>query len=118
MPGPHVRTETSAMSTAAADASGVAELLASQLNSLMGRLEPLYTTWQGDGGGKFQIVKEAVNLKLLQLKDALNDLAVAVGESGVTYGETDIRSAEEVGRVQSLVDGVITNALTPGRSSV
>lgn len=117
MPAPHVRAETSAISAAAADANGVAELLASQLNSLMSRLEPTYTAWQGLGGSRFQAVKETVNVKLTDLRNALNFLATAVGESSVTYADTDTNS-EDVMRQVDAVASSITAAMTPGRSSV
>lgn len=106
MPGPGMRSDTDLMAVAAADASGVAESLTSQLTSLMNNLAPLVTAWQGDGGRAFQTVRAAIEEEMNNLNSALNFLAGEVGATGTDYIGTDTDMSTEVTRAGEPATGI------------
>jgi WXG100 family type VII secretion target len=99
------------MAQAANDVDGVAGRLDAMLRSLMSRLEPLMTAWQGQAGTSFQRVRTEYETDVQKLNNALHGLSAALSQANTGYVATDDQSKTAVDTAGANA-GTITSSLT------
>ena len=96
------------------NAAGKAEDAAGQISKMMfvllDNLEPMKQDFVGAAGDTFDSVKAAVNGDLVQITDALNDVAEGIRSAGRDFDAADAQAQQEV--AQAAADaGDIVNRL-------
>ena len=91
--GSNFRAELATMHVAAQHVYEVNAQIQAQLSSLLARLDPLMSTWQGSAATSFQVLKDRWHEDATQLNAALR----AVGD-GLVKAHAGYEATEEQGR--------------------
>ncbi|WP_213454931.1 WXG100 family type VII secretion target [Rhizomonospora bruguierae] len=91
-----VNAVTPELLAAAGKAENGGQSIAQMLSALIQNLEPMQQGFVGQGGLRFQQVKESVNADLIAITDALNEVAQGIRTAGQDYSVADQESEQEV----------------------
>lgn len=83
------RTELPTMQQSASRVLDVNGQIQSDLSSLMSRLEPLLSSWQGEASGSFSTVKERWNANAVKLNNALRGIAETLQANERNYATSE-----------------------------
>jgi ESAT-6 family protein len=72
--------------------------IATMLNTLLLRLEPMQAGFVGQAGGTFQKVKADINADLVIIIDALNEVASGIRSAGQDFDVADSDAQAEVSK--------------------
>jgi len=96
-------TQLDTMAQASRHVSDVNQQVQSELQSLMGRLEPLTSTWKGTSATSFHALKSRWNENAAKLNDALADISQAIATSGKTYDTADQNQQSSFSSISSVL---------------
>jgi WXG100 family type VII secretion target len=84
-----MQSDTALLTSAAQEANNTAEAMDTMLRNLMDRLAPLMTEWLGQGGSRFQLVRQEFELEMGKLDSALRSIGEDMGVTSVDYATAD-----------------------------
>ncbi|MGA8112386.1 MAG: WXG100 family type VII secretion target [Actinocatenispora sp.] len=91
-------TETPEMQAAATKADDSGGQISGSMARLMRELEALPGGFQGEAAQMFQQAKNEMHRNLVEITDALNDMAEGIRTAGRDFDASDQESAQEVNR--------------------
>lgn len=97
------RTELPTMAVASGHVFEVNDQIQAQLAALMGRLEPLMGTWQGDAATSFQALREQWNANARQLNTALRGIGDALVVNTTNYAQTEDANRQSFTGISSVL---------------
>jgi len=83
------KTEMATMQQASRQVKEVEGRINGSLNSLMGKLEALYQTWQGAGATSFHALKERWRDSTNRLNASLDAISVALAKTATQYSQAE-----------------------------
>ncbi len=87
--GSNFRAELSTMHVAAQHVNDVNAQIQSQLSTLLARLDPLMSTWQGSAATSFQVLKDRWHQDATQLNTALKAIGEGLVKVHDSYNATE-----------------------------
>lgn len=105
------RAEIAALNSFASAAEQAADNINRNLETLLGNLAPLHSTWKGQGGNAFQATSEAVHVEMAKIHQLLREMANDIRSAGMKYAGADDDQAREMGNIQAATSD-ITAGLT------
>lgn len=85
--------------------------LTHMLNTLLNNLEPMHRGLVGAAGLSFQKVKADIHVDLVNITDALNEVAEGIRTAGRDFDVADEEARQEVARAGAEAGGAITGRL-------
>ena len=98
-----VTTDLATMQAASQHVFEVSQNIQSQLASLLGRLDPLASQWQGTSAASFQALKVQWHEAATKLNAALGDIGQALVASTQNYGSSDDESRQGFTSISSVL---------------
>lgn len=92
-------TELPTMQQASQHVYDVNQQIQSQLSSLLSRLDPLTSAWQGQAAVSFQNLKQRWHDNASKLNTALQGIGDGLKQSGQTYETQEASNVQDVNRV-------------------
>ena len=99
--GGQFATDTATMATAADRVTTVAEQVETELRNLDGRIQPIVSTWFGQGSYAYQSLHTRWTEDARKLRTVLEEIAVALRQNGVRYQTHDDAVVAAMTRVQT-----------------
>jgi ESAT-6 family protein len=87
--GSNFRAELATMQVAGQHVRDVNAQIQSQLTTLLARLDPLMSSWQGSAATSFQVLKDRWHQDATQLNVALGAIADGLAQAQSTYNTTE-----------------------------
>jgi WXG100 family type VII secretion target len=87
--GSNFRAELPTMQAASQHVYDVNAQIQSQLSTLLARLDPLMSTWQGSAATSFQVLKDRWHQDATQLNAALRAIGDGLGKVHSAYNATE-----------------------------
>lgn len=92
--GSNFQAELSTMRTASQHVYDVNAQIQSQLSNLMGRLDPLMSTWQGSAATSFQVLRERWHQDATALNASLRAIGDGLVKAHANYQATEDSSQQ------------------------
>jgi WXG100 family type VII secretion target len=87
--GSNFRADLSTMQAASQHVLDVNAQIQSQLSTLLARLDPLMSTWQGSAATSFQVLKDRWHQDATQLNTTLHAIGDGLGKVRSSYNATE-----------------------------
>lgn len=101
MPTENIGADLGTMHGAAQHVRDVNQQIQTELSSLMGRLDPLTSTWKGQAAVAFHRLRARWNDDAVKLNDALSHIASAIEASKTTYQTRDQAGEQNMSAIAS-----------------
>ena len=99
------RTELPTMQTASNHVFEVNQQIQGQLSSLLARLEPLMSTWQGSAATSFQVLKQRWHEDASKLNTALHGIGESLVQNQRNYAATEETNQQGFTGIASALGG-------------
>jgi WXG100 family type VII secretion target len=103
--GGSFRTELPEMQSASQHVYDVNGQIQSELSSLLARLEPLMSTWQGEAATSFQTLKERWHQDATQLNAALRGIGDGIKQAHGNYQSVEEQTHQSMTSLTSRLGG-------------
>ena len=92
-------TDAQTMQKAAQQVQQVSEEISSELNSLMGNLEPVAASWKGNAASAFQQLMERWKQDASKLQQALADIAQMLDSTNKSYSTAEENNSSQISAI-------------------